>query len=103
MNTLYWTVRYENHQYIDGVLVLVKEIPYVLQRDTLSHRDFVVNMNNCIIYLDQFDELALVKEVKSCQRLKRINFSTKKRKALMKKKKNYFYSELFGSQKYKDK
>ncbi|WP_413524712.1 hypothetical protein [Carnobacterium divergens] len=53
-------VRYPTNQYCKGKLMIVKNICYSLIEDTLHNRYFVVNMNNQIVYLDQFKEEAVV-------------------------------------------
>lgn len=63
---------YQTNQFEGNKLVLVKGIFYTVLKDTIHLRYFVVNMNNEIIYLDQFDEKALVKTVRD-ENL-RINF-----------------------------
>lgn len=65
-------VMYLTNQFKGKKLVLVKGIFYPLIKDIIHFRYFIVNMNNEIIYLDQFNEKAVVKLV-SDRRI-RLNF-----------------------------
>ena len=67
------TIKYLRNQYSEGELAIVKDIGHLLMEDTIHRRYFVINMNNQIIYLDQFLEDALV-GLDNQQQIK-INFS----------------------------
>lgn len=54
-------IMYQNNQYERAKLVLVKGFLYPLRIDTIHLRYFVINMNDEIIYLDQFNEKAVVR------------------------------------------
>lgn len=53
-------IKYSDPQYVEGKLVLLSECPYEFKRDESTHRFFVVNLDNKIIYLDQFNTMARI-------------------------------------------
>lgn len=84
-------ITYRTNQYSEGELALVKDISHLLLEDTVHGRYFVVNLNNQIIYLDQFTEEAIV-EIGGQKQIK-IDFSKLKIEAKVKnnQKKYHFF------------
>lgn len=76
-------IKYLTNQYSEGDLALVKNISHLVIEDKIHGRYFVVNFNNQIIYLDQFDENAVVNL--DNQKEIMLNFSKLKRATINKR------------------
>lgn len=66
-------VMYRTNQYSKGKIMIVKDISHSLVEDTIHGRYFVMNLNNQIVYLDQFKEEAVV-ELENQENIK-VDFS----------------------------
>lgn len=55
------SVIYNENQYINNKLVLLKKCVFELKLDTLNNRYFVMNQNNELIYLDELNSKAIVR------------------------------------------
>lgn len=73
MTNKYQQIMYSTNQYSENKLALVKKIDYPILEDVVHLRYFVINMNNEIVYLDQFEEKAIVKMING--EMTKINFS----------------------------
>lgn len=49
-------LKYLEHQYQHGELVLLAEIGYEVKMDIVNTRFFVINQNNQLIYLDELTD-----------------------------------------------
>lgn len=57
---IHYFVRYSEHQYLNGSLVILGSMPYEIFDDTISERIFSINQNNEIVYLDRIDSECLL-------------------------------------------